>query len=247
MAGKKADYVGQKFGPWTVIARTDRKDTNRNCYWLVECDCEYKTQKEITAECLKLTRGDKCRCDTLQADLMGQTFERLTVIKAINDYRGNRKGWLCECSCGSGKEVKTNSYELLNGRNKSCGCLNDERRRMTGEEANGWRGGRHYADGYVRVYAPDHANATKSGYVFEHVKVMSDHIGRPLKKEETVHHIFGVKDDNRIECLELWSSAHPPGQRITDKIVFAKEILELYLTPEEILKWAQTCTTNIPS
>jgi hypothetical protein len=45
------------------------------------------------------------------------------------------------------------------------------------------------------------------------------------------YHINGVRDDNRLENLELWSSSHPQGQRITDKVSWAKEILDLYNDP----------------
>lgn len=61
-----------------------------------------------------------------------------------------------------------------------------------------------------------------------HRLVMESHIGRPLKKGETVHHINGVRNDNRIENLELWYKSHPPGARLDDKIKWAKEFLEEY-------------------
>jgi hypothetical protein len=57
---------------------------------------------------------------------------------------------------------------------------------------------------------------------------MGEHIGRPLTKEESVHHMNGDRTDNRIENLELWSKSQPPGQRVEDKIQWAREILALY-------------------
>lgn len=68
----------------------------------------------------------------------------------------------------------------------------------------------------------------------QHRFVMEEHIGRPLRREETVHHINGVRHDNRLENLELWSSSHPSGQRIDDKVSWAVDLLKLYRP--EVLK-----------
>ncbi|MES2875418.1 MAG: HNH endonuclease [Bacteroidota bacterium] len=83
-------------------------------------------------------------------------------------------------------------------------------------------------EGYRYILKKGHPNAAKSGYIAEHVFFMSNHIGRPLFPKETVHHKNGIRDDNRLENLELWNSDHGEGQRVEDKIDFYKKFLYSY-------------------
>lgn len=85
--------------------------------------------------------------------------------------------------------------------------------------------------GYVQIWNPKHPNAKLAGYIHEHRLVMSNHLKRPLLQSESVHHKNGNRQDNRLSNLELWSSMQPSGQRVIDKIKYAKEILSLYESP----------------
>lgn len=64
---------------------------------------------------------------------------------------------------------------------------------------------------------------------------MEYQLNRPLWPDETVHHKNGHRSDNRIENLELWSKWQPSGQRVEDKLAWAREILARYEQTEELV------------
>jgi len=92
---------------------------------------------------------------------------------------------------------------------------------------------RPHTDGYVLVKVPpgtpgSRKSPTMKRWMFEHRYVMQEHLGRPLLPHEEVHHVNGVRDDNRLENLELWSTSQPAGQRVVDLLAWAREIVQTY-------------------
>lgn len=98
--------------------------------------------------------------------------------------------------------------------------------------ANGAAGRTIDQQGYVILFIPTgevYANGhRKIRRVREHRHVMAKMLGRPLERHEEVHHKNGCRSDNRPQNLELWSTRQPKGQRIEDKVAWAKELLALY-------------------
>lgn len=75
--------------------------------------------------------------------------------------------------------------------------------RYQGEDSPTWKGGRWKDEmGYIRIPI----QAGSDAYVYEHRMVMEHMIGRKLKAGEMVHHINGVKHDNRPVNLRLFIS-----------------------------------------
>src|SRR3990167_2273826 len=74
----------------------------------------------------------------------------------------------------------------------------------SGKNHYNWKGGKiKHSDGHILIKAPKHPFAQKNGYIFEHRLVMEKKLGRYLFPQERIHHINSVKDDNKLENLQI--------------------------------------------
>lgn len=88
----------------------------------------------------------------------------------------------------------------------------------------------HISHGYRVVPVPPELRHLSGGAtrMAEHRLVMAIHLGRPMARDETAHHVNGDRLDNRLENLELWSRWQPAGQRVENKIAWALDLLRRY-------------------
>lgn len=114
------DLTGQRFGRLLVLGPTDQRTKDGSFIWKCLCDCG--SQVDVSSK--QLTSGTKKSCGCLAhpplKNWIGKRFGQLTVIA----YAGKEEGmhrWLCRCDCGN--EAIVGQSMLLNGKTKSCGCL----------------------------------------------------------------------------------------------------------------------------
>jgi len=121
------------------------------------------------------------KCRTIQCKICQKSFQ-------VGTYRV-AEAMYCSRSC------------QLRGYMKDHPEMQQNIRHPRGLDHHRWQGGRGlHSSGYVVI-------KHQGKYVFEHRLVMSQHIGRPLKREEQVHHIDGNKKNNSLDNLLLLPSA----------------------------------------
>ena len=110
--------------------------------------------------------------------------------------------------CGKPRWVIVHKGKIKNDRCKPCS--DSERCKGlggAGEKSPCWKGGFYYRYGYKYIWLLESDFYFRMGgkkpYVAEHRLVMARSLGRLLNPIEVVHHKNGIRDDNRLENLEL--------------------------------------------
>jgi len=128
----KNNLTGRVFGMWTVIKLSDFKK-DRRTYWTCKCSCG--TVRDVNSS--NLMRGGSTGCGCVnnydpqkhppkkksvnRHELAGKVFTNWTAIKRSFKNKGRVWYWKCQCKCGTVRDVEGSL--LVNGRSKSCGCL----------------------------------------------------------------------------------------------------------------------------
>lgn len=144
----------------------------------------------------------------------------------------NQHIWCACIDCGKERWVIVKGGYPIHQRCYPCGLK--LRVVRTGNEHGSWKGGRIVrSEGYVeiRTYSdsPFSPMASTKGYLMEHRLVMAKHLGRNLSSEEFVHHLNGIRDDNRLENLCIVSNKTHPITRHHLNTELKRRIQELEL------------------
>ena len=118
--------------------------------------------------------------------------------------------------------VHKKAYSLGIRKNKEIEFINRSNARKR-ENSSNWKGGiKKTPKGYIQILMPEHKRADKGGYVMEHIVVYEKATGIEVPRNCCIHHLNGIKNDNRIENLCMMTNSahtiyHHTGQKRSEE------------------------------
>lgn len=111
--------------------------------------------------------------------------------------------WAKCLDCDKERWVICLNSKPRNQRCKSCGgkLASLFLIRRYGTENPAWKGGRVKLGDYIGIRQPNHLSSNRKGYVLEHILIWERIHNKPLPKGWVIHHLNGIKDDNRPRNL----------------------------------------------
>lgn len=180
-----------------LLVRKKITDNNSKRGWKWETLRVYKDRNFCNKGCAKSYNNIKKYSDP-------EERKKLSKLLSGRTFSENHKKKISEATLR-----RRDKYGYINSpqtRSKISKALSNGS--LEGENNPRWKGGRRkHSLGYIEVYNPSHPWVhSHTPYVLEHRVVMEEVIGRYLNPEEEVHHINGVRDDNRPENLMLFAN-----------------------------------------
>ena len=125
---RKKDYshlIGQTFNELTILKVINSKE---NFGTAQRCECRCSCGKITKPRVTDVVNGSTRSCGHLvgrtkrdYTKLIGQTFNKLTILKVMNSKENSRTVQRCECRCSCGKITKPRVTDVIRGYIKSCG------------------------------------------------------------------------------------------------------------------------------
>lgn len=185
------------------------------------------TKRFCSHKCSITSRGKNGKRKKIKCQNCNESFELLESFAKAREKEGRIK--FCSRNCYNEHREKRKNHKVIKcgfcegdfyndtGSRKYCSskcACEDKKRKNT---AGYW-----YENGYKVIYAGEGKG------IKEHIKIMQEHIGRQLRKDEIVHHINEIKDDNRLENLQLMtrsehSKLHRELELLKGKKLFTKD------------------------
>lgn len=133
------DLIGHRYGKIVVVSYYDT--TNYGKRFLCQCDCGNEIIRQGTL--INTNRVHSCGCqrgtwnrgktrEEIAKSHIGEKYNRLTIINYKENTYKNQRGYVMVCKCDCGEITKQIYSDLVNGKVKSCGCLQKELASNTG-------------------------------------------------------------------------------------------------------------------